>query len=133
MNPQELQNNSEMNNQVYINQLIPNENLSSIQRITITKTESEKQVPQTNTNMNYFKDNNNIESNTNITETKIIGQTIDPQRFSFRDKSNLNIVSLDNNKSNNYKQLIQKIANQLKKPVRPPTQGYFYFALQKGE
>lgn len=133
MNPQELQNNSEMNNQVYINQLIPNENLSSIQRITITKTESEKQVPQTNTNMNYFKDNNNIESNPNITETKIIGQTIDPQRFSFRDKSNLNIVSLDNNKSNSYKQLIQKIANQLKKPVRPPTQGYFYFALQKGE
>ena len=35
--------------------------------------------------------------------------------------------------SNNYKLLIKRIASQLKKKVHPPTQGFFYFAFQKGE
>ena len=35
--------------------------------------------------------------------------------------------------SNNYKLLIKRIATQLKKKVRQPTQGFFYFIFQKGE
>ena len=41
--------------------------------------------------------------------------------------------SLENQKNNGYKLLIKKIASQLKKPIKTPTQGFFNFALQKGE
>ena len=112
------------------NQTIPNQN---IQNITYIKTEQQKQL--NDINANYIQ--NNLENNQKIIkETKIITQTInnpnDPQRFSFSDTSNLDLVSLENHNIS-YKQLIKKIANQLKRKVRPPTQGFFNFALQKGD
>ena len=133
--PQDIQNNISINTS-NTNQIIPNQN---IKNITIIKTEEQKQINDinTNTNTNYIP--NNLENNQNIIkETKIVTQTInnpmDPQRFSFSDVSNLNLVSLENaNNNHSYRQLIKKIANQLKRKVRPPTQGFFHFALQKGD
>ena len=133
MNPnfhQDIQNNISQKIP-FTNQVIPNHNL---QNITIIKTEEQKQINGINTN--YIQ--NNLEKNPQvIKETKIITQRInnpiDPQRFSFRNTSNLDIVSLENNNNNSYRQLIKKIANQLKRKVRPPTQGFFHFALQKGD
>ena len=42
------------------------------------------------------------------------------------------IKNIGNSSSNEYKLLIKKISSQLKKRIRTPTQGYFYFAFQKG-
>ena len=44
----------------------------------------------------------------------------------------LNKINNSINSSNEYKSLIKRIAMKLKKRVREPTQGYFYFAFQKG-
>ena len=129
--PQEMQNNINMNNQINLNQIIPNQNNSSIHKITIIKKGGQKQISQSN--INYNQINNNLGSNPQIIkETKIITKTIEPIRFSFKDNLNLNLSSLYFN-NNSYRQLVKKIASQLKKPVRPPTEGFFNFAFQKGE
>ena len=132
MNPnfhQDIQNilNQNISNK---NQYIPNQD---IQNITILKTEEQKQINDINSNLI----SNNLEKNPQIfEETKIITQTynnsINPQRFTFSDISNLYLPFLDN-KNKDYIKLIKKIANQLKRKVRPPTQGFFHFALQKGD
>ena len=134
MNPnfQDIHNNINLNASI-TNKTIPNQN---IQNITIIKKEEQKQLNDINTNTNYIP--NNLGNNQKIIkETKIITQTFnnptDPQRFSFSDTSNLNLVSLEGNNNDSYKLLIKKIANQLKRKVRPPTQGFFNFALQKGD
>ena len=133
--PQDIQNNININTS-NTNQTIPNQN---IQNITIIKTEEQKQLNDVNTNTNTSYIPNNLENNQKIIkETKIVTQTInnpmDPQRFSFSDVSNLNLVSSEKaNNKQSYMQLIKKIANQLKIKVRPPTQGFFHFALQKGD
>ena len=104
------------------NQLNPNNNVSQIRKVSITKTEEIKYPIQ---------GNNQI-----IKETKIITQkVVDPINFSFKDDGNINLnsLSLSINQNNSYSQLVKKIANQLKRRVRPPTEGFFRFALQKGE
>ena len=134
--PQEIQNkmnmNMNMNNQININQKIPNQNNTSIQKITLIKTGTQKQISQSN--INYNQTNNNIGSNpqTIKEETKIITRKLEPLRFSFSNNSNLNLSSLYM-RDNIYRQLVKKIASQLKKPVRPPTEGFFNFAFQKGD
>ena len=120
--PQEIQNNINMNNQMNINQIVPNQNSSSVHRITVIKSEGQAQISQTN--INNIQNNNNYLSNPQIlNETKIISNNYDPRRFSFKDNTNVNAEK--NSDYNNYKQLVKKIATQLKKPVRPPTQGFF--------
>ena len=123
-------------NESNLNQINPNQNISVVKKVTITKKQEQKQTGDSKTN--YI---NNISSNNDpaiIKETKIVTQTFinpnDPQRFSFSGNSNLNINmnSLENKNNNKYILLIKKIANQLKRPVRAPTQGFFNFALQKG-
>ena len=126
--PQEIQNNINMNNQINISQIIPIQNSSSVQRIILKKVEGQEQ--QSQTSINNIQNNNNSQI---IKETKIITNTFEPQRFSFNGNLNLNGEEMKINDYNGYKQLIKKIATKLKKPVRPPTQGFFNFALQKGE
>ena len=130
--PQQIQNNANLNSS-NTNQQTPNENIKEIKIIKIE--EQNKTFPK---NIINHQISNSSNEQKNILETKIITQSIaEPQRFTFscNNDLNLNEVILDSNKRNEstYKQLIKKIASQLKIPVRPPTQGYFYFALQKGE
>ena len=130
--PQQIQNNTNTNPS-NISQIGQNQNTREIK---IIKTEEQNKTFPTNIINNHISNSSNEQKN--IQETKIITQSItEPQRFTFscNNDLNLNEVILDANKINEstYKQLIKKIASQLKIPVRPPTQGYFYFALQKGE
>ena len=124
-------------NQPNLNQINPNQNISSIQKISITKIEGQKHTGDSN--LNHINNINSTNSPIIIKETKIVSQTFnnpkDPQRFSFSDNSNLDMdkFNLENQKNNGYKLLIKKIASQLKKPIKTPTQGFFNFALQKGE
>ena len=124
-------------NQQNLNQINPNQNISSIQKISITKIEGQKHTGDSN--LNHINNINSTNIPIIIKETKIVSQTFnnpkDPQRFSFSDNSNLDMekFSLENQKNNGYKLLIKKIASQLKKPIKTPTQGFFNFALQKGE
>ena len=125
--PQPLSNNINTNS-VVNNQLFPNQNISQIQRISIVKTEEVKHPIQSNIM------HNNIENKQIIEETKIITQSPpNPLNFSFKDNNSNSIPLSINQKNNSYRQLIKKIASQLKRPVRPPTDGFFHFALQKGD
>ncbi len=128
--PKQIQNNLNMA-QSNLNQPIQNQN---IKEITITKIQEQKQTIPININN---PQNINLTNDGNILkETKIITQEFfDPIRFTFNSNSNVNIKpsNIKNRNTDSYKQLIKKIANQLKQKKRPQTQGYFYFALQKGE
>ena len=132
--PQQLSNSINLDS-LNNNQLNPNNNISQIRKVSITKTKEIKYPIQSNTN--YIQNNNNIGNNQIIEETKIITQKVmeDPINFSFKDDGNINLnsLSLTINQNNSYKQLVKKIANQLKRRVRPSTEGFFHFALQKGE
>ena len=132
--PQQLSNSINLDS-LNNNQLNPDNNISQIRKVSITKTKEIKYPIQSNTN--YIQNNNNIGNNQIIEETKIITQKVmeDPINFSFKDDGNINLnsLSLTINQNNSYRQLVKKIANQLKRRVRPSTEGFFHFALQKGE
>ena len=130
--PQQIQNNTNINPS-NINQISLNQNTKEI---NIIKIEEQNKTFPTNIINHHISNSSNEQKN--VQENKIITQSIiEPQRFTFSGNNDLNLneVILDTNKRNEstYKQLIKKIASQLKIPVRPQTQGYFYFALQKGE
>ena len=134
-------------------------NKSPINRISIVKTEEQKEIVRTN----VFDPNvTNPEENQQFcVVTEVIKRSsnisLDPNpnslnnkplHFMFNKKNNdekisqsktLNIHVADSTAKKvsenreKYKLLVKKIAQQLKKRVRPPTQGYFYFSLLKGD
>ena len=129
--PQEIQN-AINEAKITSTNIIP-QNSSSIKRISIIKTEEQKQLIQPK-----FNTNNNIDNNSKskiIKETKTTTTTYSTsgatQNLLFN--NNNNNIKLAPMSDNSYKVLVKKIANQLKKRVRPPTMGFFNFAFQKGE
>ena len=136
------------------------QNISPINRISILKTEEQKEVVRTNVyEPNDSKSGNDqhfcvvtevIRRSSNISFDPQHNAIIkDPMNFSFnrnvadqqinqsfQNKSiKIHIADSENSKKcekNEYKLLVRKIANQLKNKVRAPTQGFFYFAFQKG-
>ena len=146
--------------------LIPNPHHSPINRVSILKTEEQKEIVRTN----FYDPNDssgnkkefsvvteiirrnsilsfNSKNNINNTYNKL------PLNFSFNQqisepsfnqtfqKPDLNIEIKDfnkneskfNDKKDNYKLLIKRIASQLNVQIRPPSQGFFYFAMLKGQ
>ena len=136
------------------------QNISPINRISILKTEEQKEVVRTNvyepndsksgndqhfcvvtevirrsSNISFdpqhndiIKDSLNFSFNRNVADQQM--------NQSFQNKSiKIHIADSENSKNSEkdkYKLLVRKIANQLKNKVRAPTQGFFYFAFQKG-
>ena len=162
----------------FANDTTSNPNISPINRVSILKTEEQKEIVRTNVfEPNDSKSGNNQQF-TVVTEVIRRSSNIsyDPQSKSFNKNSlefsfnqsnpdqqmNLsfpngiidsnnsesnskinkiseliisskNNLKNDENYQNKYKLLIKRIALQLKKKVREPTQGFFHFALQKGD
>ena len=154
-----------ISNQSKANNQRPTSNISSLNRVSILKTEEQKEIVRTNvydpndsspgrsqkftvvTEIIHRKSNipfdskyhstislnkmtNNFSFNQNAMEPAL-NQTFQNQSL------NINIV--DTNKKTrkikneeSYNLLIKRIASQLNIKVRPPTHGYFFFALQKG-
>ena len=141
------------------NEFNQNKNISPINRISILKTEEQKEIVRTN----VYEPNDSSPGNNQhfCVVTEIIRRSanisLEPQpqtfnngplNFSFGQnytEQNMNQNSqnksikvhiADSEKShyskNGYKLLIKKIGCQLKNKVRTPTQGFFYFAFQKG-
>ena len=136
-------------------------NISPVNQVSILKTEEQKEIVRTNVfEPNNTSSNNDkqfcvvtevIKRKSNITfdSKSNAGNKVDI-RFSFNkpidstlnqtfpNKTlNINIVgsriSPEQNKNEeSYKLLIKRIASQLRNKIRPPTHGFFYFALQKG-
>ena len=136
-------------------------NISPVNQVSILKTEEQKEIVRTNVfEPNNTSSNNDkqfcvvtevIKRKSNITfDSKSNAGNKADIRFSFNkpidstlnqtfpNKTlNINIVgsrlSPEQNKNEeSYKLLIKRIANQLRNKIRPPTHGFFYFALQKG-
>ena len=133
-----------------------NQNISPMSRVSILKTEEQKEIVRTN----IFEPNNVLPAFTVVTEAikRKSNIYLDSKpnstnkidiNFSFnkpvaapilknnlQNKTvNINIVDskvkIKNEES--YKLLIKRIASQLKAKIRPPTHGYFFFAMQKGQ
>ena len=125
---------------------------SPINRVSILKTEEEKKIVRTN----YYGENGSSPGNNEqfCVVTEAIQRksnipfdskrnTLNPNhiRFSFNrpisDFSfNQNIHINNENKKKTkeeYKNLIKRIASQLNAKIKPPTQGFFFFAMQKGQ
>ena len=179
--PKSLQNKSSKITPIsnFANDTTSNPNISPINRVSILKTEEQKEIVRTNVfEPNDSKSGNNQQF-TVVTEVIRRSSNIsyDPQSKSFNknslefsfnqsnpdqqmnlsfpngiidsnnSESNSNIKKInseliissknnlknDENYQNKYKLLIKRIAMQLKKKVREPTQGFFHFALQKGD
>ena len=179
--PKSLQNKSSKLSSIsnFANDTTSNPNISPINRVSILKTEEQKEIVRTNVfEPNDSKSGNNQQF-TVVTEVIKRSSNIsyDPQNISFnknsfefsfnqsdpeqqmnqsfpnaiidinKSESNSNINKIkseliissnnnlrnDENYQNKYKLLIKRIAMQLKKKVREPTQGFFHFALQKGD
>ena len=179
--PKSLQNKSSKLSSIsnFANDTNTNPNISPINRVSILKTEEQKEIVRTNVfEPNDSKSGNNQQF-TVVTEVIKRSSNIsyDPQNISFnknsfefsfnqsdpeqqmnqsfpnaiidinKSESNSNINKIkseliissnnnlknDENYQNKYKLLIKRIAMQLKKKVREPTQGFFHFALQKGD
>jgi len=179
--PKSLQNKSSKLSSIskFANDTSSNPNISPINRVSILKTEEQKEIVRTNVfEPNDSKSGNNQQF-TVVTEVIKRSSNIsyDPQNISFNknsfefsfnqsdpeqqmnqslpnaiidinnSESNSNINKInseliissknnlknDENYQNKYKLLIKRIALQLKRKVREPTQGFFHFALQKGD
>jgi len=138
---------------------------SPMNRVSILKTEEQKQIVRTN----FFEPNNTSSgANSNFTVvTEVINRssnlTFDSKpntsnkldiNFSFNrpmenpalnttfQNKTVNIQIVDSkpeiknekiNSKESYQLLIKRIASQLKVKIRPPTHGFFFFALQKGD
>ena len=180
--PKSLQNNKSSklsSTSNYANDTTSNPNVSPINRVSILKTEEQKEIVRTNVfepndsksgeNQHFTVVTEIIRRNSNISyDPQNTSLNINSLDFSFnqsnpeqqmnksfpneiiennKSESNSNnnkinsklIISSNNNLKNdenyknNYKLLIKRIAMQLKKKVRTPTQGFFHFALQKGD
>ena len=85
---------------------------------------------------NSFNNDNLNFSFNNITEDEPVNKSFQNNivNIHIADSSSKKIENNNLQQSNSakYKSLIKKIAAQLKRKVRTPTQGYFYFAFQKG-
>ena len=179
--PKSLQNKSSKLSSIsnFANDTNSNPNISPINRVSILKTEEQKEIVRTNVfEPNDSKSGNNQQF-TVVTEVIKRSSNIsyDPQNISFnknsfefsfnqsdpeqqmnqsfpnaiidsnKSESNSNINKInsdliissknnlknDENYQNKYKLLIKRIAMQLKRKVREPAQGFFHFALQKGD
>ena len=144
--------------------LIPNPHYSPINRVSILKTEEQKEIVRTN----VYNPNDSsgikkefsvvteiIRRNSNISFNSKNDNTYNklPLNFSFNQQisepslnqtfqnPNLNIEindydknkSKNNSKNDSYKSLIKRIASQLTAQIRPPSQGFFYFSMLKGQ
>ena len=165
--PKSLQNKSSKLSSTsnFANDTTSNPNISPINRVSILKTEEQKEIVRTN----VFEPNDSKSGNNQqfTVVTEVIRRTsnisYDPQNNSFNKNalefsfnqsnpeqqmnqslpnaiiepeliiSSKNNIKNDENYQNKYKLLIKRIAMQLKKKVREPTQGFFHFALQKGD
>ena len=132
-----------------------NQNISPMSRVSILKTEEQKEIVRTN----IFEPNNVLPAFTVVTE--VIKRKSNIHLDSKPNSSNkidinfsFNKPLAENNLKNNiqnktvninivnskvkiknqegYKLLIKRIASQLKAKIRPPTHGFFFFAMQKG-
>ena len=145
--------------------LIPNQNaqLSPMNRVSILKTEEQREIVRTNVfEPNLTASGNEqqfcvvtevVKRNSNIPlDSKANSFNKIDIRFSFNktvsdpalnptfQNQAINIGISDSKMENkkirkdeNYKLLIKRIATQLRNKIRPPTHGFFFFALQKGQ
>ena len=125
---------------------------SPINRVSILKTEEEKKIVRTN----YYGENGSSPGNNEqfCVVTEAIQRksnlpfdskrnTLNPNhiRFSFNRpisnvsfNQNIQINNANKKKTKeDYKNLIKRIASQLNAKIKPPTQGFFFFAMQKGQ
>ena len=136
-----------------------NPHLSPINRVSILKTEEQKEIVRTNV---YDPNDSSGNKKEFCVVTEIIRRksniplpsksnsvfNLNPMRFSFNQQiteppfsTNLNIdinnSKLKNSKKSekyeNYKIIVKRIASQLNAQIRPPAQGFFYFAMLKGD
>ena len=126
--------------------------LSPINNVSILKTEEQKEIVRTDVygdngsspgNKEHFcvvtevirrKSNLPFDSNRNsFNKNQVLFSFTQPiQNFSFnQDIRNKNLNQ--KNSKEEYKILIKRIASQLNTKIKPPTQGFFFFALQKGQ
>ena len=140
---------------------IANPNISPLSHVSILKTEEQKEIVRTNifepnnsdaNNNDHFcvvtevirrKSNIPLEAKPNTSNKIDINFSFNrpivdnPLNQNIQNKTvNINIVDNDMTKiknEENYKILIKRIAMQLKNKIRPPTHGFFYFAMQKGQ
>jgi len=179
--PKSLQNKSSKLSSVsnFANDTSSNPNISPLNRVSILKTEEQKEIVRTNvfepndsksgnnqqftvvtevirrsSNISYEPQNNSFNKNSfefsfNQSNPEIqINQSFPNQIIDLNKSesdSNINKINSeliissknnlknDENYQNKYKLLIKRIAMQLKKKVREPTQGFFHFAFQKGD
>ena len=136
-----------------------NPHISPVSRVSILKTEEQKEIVRTNIFEPNNPDSNNGNHFTVVTEVihrnSNIPLDIKPNpsnkidiNFSFNrpivestsnqniQNKTVNINMADTTKiksEESYKLLIKRIAMQLKNKIKPPTHGFFYFALQKGQ
>ena len=140
---------------------ILNPNISPLSHVYILKTEEQKEIVRTNIFEPNNSNANNNDHFCVVTEVirRKSNIPLDPKpntsnkidiNFSFNhpmvdntlnqniQNKTVNINIVDNDiekikKEENYKILIKRIAMQLKNKIRPPTHGFFYFAMQKGQ
>ena len=134
---------------------IYNPRVSPINRVSILKTEEQKEIVRTN----VYDPN---DSSGNKKEFCVVTEIIKRPKISFNSKintfsrfsfnqpisvpsfnqfgQNVNLrIEINNSKTkkskknDNYKLIVNKIASQLNTQIRPPSQGFFFFAFQKGE
>ena len=137
---------------------LSNPHLSPINRVSILKTEEQKEIVRTNVYADNDSSGNKKEfcvvteiirrkSNIPLPSKNNTQINLNPFRFSFNQaikeppfNPNLNIDIKDSSikhsqkfvKNDNYNEIVKRIASQLNVHIRPPSQGFFYFAMLKG-
>ena len=137
---------------------LSNPHLSPINRVSILKTEEQKEIVRTNVYADNDSSGNKKEfcvvteiirrkSNIPLPSKNNTQINLNPFRFSFNQaikeppfNPNLNIDIKDSKlkqsqkleKNDNYNEIVKRIASQLNVHIRPPSQGFFYFAMLKG-
>ena len=140
----------------------PQSQISPMNRVAILKTEEQKEIVRTNVfEPNNTSSGNDqkfcvvtevIKRKSNIPlDSKVNSSNKEDMSFSFNkpisdpalnqisQNKTLNIHIADSKikekikNQESYKLLIKRIASQLAKRIRPPTHGFFFFALQKGQ
>ena len=134
---------------------IYNPRISPINRVSILKTEEQKEIVRTNVydpndssgNKKEFcvvteiikRPKISFNSKINTFSRFSFNQPISVPSFNqFRPNDNLRIdinnsKTKKSKKNDNYILIVNKIASQLNTQIRPPSQGFFFFAFQKGE
>ena len=150
-----------ISNQSKANNQRPTSNISSLNRVSILKTEEQKEIVRTNvydpndsspgrsqkftvvTEIIHRKSNIPFDSkyHSTISLNKMTNNfsfnqnAIEPALNQTFQNQTLNINIVDTNKKikneESYKLLIKRIASQLNIKVRPPTHGYFFFRFAK--